>query len=482
MKTTETKPLLSIKKRLIILTVAASALLIAISWSLIFAEAKHEIHEIYDARLSQSAKLLALSAPQLLQMPSKELERFYDAWYLSISSYAGQNDDVPTPYGHPYEQKLMFQFFNDSGEVLLRSTGAPATPLTTANQLGYHPITFKEQHWRSFLILVPEPANQHIYLVVAEHQDVRNELINEIALSTGIPQLLLVPCFAIAIILLVYYVMKPVGELQQALSKRTVHKLHAIHVTQPTVELSPLINQLNFLLHELDKAWAREKRFTHTAAHELKTPLAVLRLNAENALASDNPEDLHSDLAQILKGIERTDRLIQQLLMLTKVEGNQSFQYTRIDLMACLRESIASLAPLALKQQQTLSLDGPEQFPLDANDILLTSLFSNLIDNAIRYAGDGADITVQVTASNHDSVSIRVCDTGPAIPDAIRERIFEKFFRANTERGDGAGLGMSIIRDIAQIHGGEIQLEGNQSSPMNCFRVTLPTHRKPIEL
>lgn len=479
MRIAEIRPMLSIKKRLITMTVTAATVLIAISWSLIFAESKHEIDEIFDARLGQSAKLLALSAPQLLMMPPEQLELFYEQWYQGISNHAGLDDDDPTPYGHPYEQKLMFQLFSASEGVLLRSPAAPPTPLSVPDKIGYHPISFDSQLWRSFQIRLPStaPDQEAAFLIVAEKQAIRDELIDDIAFSTGIPQLLLIPCLALAIILLVNYIMQPVGELQQALSRRTINKLHAIQVSQPTIELKPLIDQLNYLLSELDKAWVREKRFTHTAAHELKTPLAVLRLNAENALASDNPTDLQNDLTHILKGIERTDRLIQQLLMLARVEGGNAFPFNETDLMACLRDVIGSLVPLALKQDQNLSLDGPDTLMMDANGVLLTSLFSNLIDNAIRYAGKNADINISVTLQSDDWVAIRVCDSGQPIPDMIRERIFEKFFRANTERGDGAGLGMSIISDIALLHGGDIVLEGNQTASGNCFLVTLPVHR-----
>lgn len=483
MKTAESKPVLSIKKRLITLTVAAATVLIAISWSLIFAESKHEIDEIFDARLGQSAKLLALSAPQLLKMPAEQMDQFYEDWYRGISNHASFSDDDPTPFGHPYEQKLMFQLFDTRGKVLLRSPGAPSHPLSATDNIGYHPITFDDQLWRSFQIRLPfNDTNQDAaFLVVAEKQAIRDELIDEIAFSTGIPQLLLIPCLALAIILLVNYVMLPVGELQQALSQRTINKLHAIRVSQPTVELKPLIDQLNYLLSELDKAWVREKRFTHTAAHELKTPLAVLRLNAENALSSDNPADLQSDLSHILKGIDRTDRLIQQLLMLARVESGNTFSFSHLDLMECLREVIASLAPLALKQEQNLSLDGPPSLTIEANLPLLHSLFSNLIDNATRYAGEHADINISVQTSDPDHVLIRVCDSGQPIPDAIRERMFEKFFRANTERGDGAGLGMSIIRDIAELHGGTISLEPQSSTGKNCFQVTLPLRTGRIQ-
>lgn len=329
--------------------------------------------------------------------------------------------------------------------------------------------------------LPPQPnIDQAAFLVTAERHAIRSELINEIAISTGLPQLVLIPILALTIIFLVNKFLQPIDDLRKAIAQRNINKLDSIHVPLPTVELAPLVNQLNYLLAELNKAWQRERRLTRTAAHELKTPLAVLRLNAENALNSSNKNELRNDLTNILHGIDRTDRLIQQLLMLSKVEAEQAFHPEPIEVMACLRDVIASLAPIALKQKQELSLEGPDIVMTQGNAMLLSILFSNIIDNAIRYSGTHSSIEITATCKNNskvlasDMIEVIVHDNGTTIQHDVRDKIFEKFFRGNTERGDGAGLGMSIVADIATMHGGNVMLLPPTDQQGNAFLISLP--------
>lgn len=217
-----------------------------------------------------------------------------------------------------------------------------------------------------------------------------------------------------------------------------------------------MVETLNQLLNELEQAWQREKRFTRMAAHELKTPLTVLRVNAENALRSTNPEQLKQDLERIFKGIERTDRLIHQLLMLAKVESTQTLAKQPVELANVIKQVIADLAPIAFKQDQQLSFHG-ESSRLWGDELLLGILFKNLLDNAIRYSGHSSQIAVEL--SGHDGeIEVRVSDTGAAIDNLTREKMFDNFYRANSQKGDGAGLGMSICRDIAALHGGQVLL------------------------
>ncbi|WP_231569054.1 ATP-binding protein [Photobacterium gaetbulicola] len=470
------KVIFSFKRRLIIASVSITSVLALISWAAIFSETHHEIEEIYDARLGQSAKILALSVPHMLKEPEETRAKAYANWYQDIEQY--DDDDAASPFGHPYEKNLMFQFYQQE-KIVIKSPGAPEALIGYPDLSGFSQTTINGEEWRRFQIQLPTllVGEQPAYLVVAERLTVRNELIGEIALSTAIPQLALIAAIAVAIILLANKFFQPIKELREAIADRHINHLAEITVSQPTVELAPLVSQLNYLLSELDKAWQREKRLTRTAAHELKTPLSVLRLNAENALvalAGDRQQELQSDLQQILKGIDRTDRLIQQLLMLSKIEAHHQYHLANCDVADILREVIATMAPLALRNQQSLELRCPDALPFNGHALLLSALFSNLIDNAIRYAGRAANITVTAQLTN-PNIIVTVNDSGLPIPLDIRDKIFEKFFRAHTERGDGAGLGMSIVRDIASLHNGEISLLPASSGNGNTFQVTLPT-------
>ncbi|MDX1302227.1 ATP-binding protein [Photobacterium sp.] len=470
----------SITKRLIITTTVVASLLVIISTVWTFYETRHEINEIYDARLGQSAKILALSMKHLLNEPFPDQTKIYADWYSGIQIQAAGRDDTPTQYGHAYEQNLMFQVFDEKGSLLLRSPGAPVSLFVHSTAQGYIDFDMAEEAWRSFLIAVPVLSGDSTsaYLLVAEKRSVRDELMDDIALSTVVPQLVLIPLLALVIVILSNKFLRPIRELKQAVAQRSINKLDSISVPNPTVELNPLIAQLNALFSELDKAWQREKRFTHTAAHELKTPLAVLRLNTENALNSRNKDELHADLQQVLAGIERSDRLIQQLLMLSRIESRHDIQFEPFDLITCLQDAISGLAPFALKQQQTLSLNGPDKMVIKGNPTLLLSLFSNLIDNAVRYSGAGSVISVNVTETDslpeRSWVKVQVTDSGVSIPPSIHHKIFEKFFRAHSEQGDGAGLGMSVVLDIVNFHDGQLQLLQPDYPQGNTFEVCLP--------
>ncbi|MGL4828532.1 MAG: ATP-binding protein, partial [Vibrio sp.] len=322
--------------------------------------------------------------------------------------------------------------------------------------LGFADTTLNGEDWRYFQLAQPSQGESKEYIVVAEKQRIRDEAINEIASSTAFPQLILIFCLIIVLIVLIERSFQPIQSLKSAIAIRSVHKLDRIYVEEPTVELSPLVETLNTLLSELEQAWLREKRFTRMAAHELKTPLTVLKLNAENALLSTNPEQLKHDLNRILKGIERTDRLIQQLLMLAKVESTHNLTKQPVDLANMIKQVIADLAPIAFKQDQQLSFSG-ESPRLWGDELLLGILFKNLLDNAIRYSGDSSLIEVQLSYGNGE-IEVRVSDSGAAIDALTREKMFDNFYRANSQKGDGAGLGMSICRDIAALHGGLVIL------------------------
>ncbi len=203
----------------------------------------------------------------------------------------------------------------------------------------------------------------------------------------------------------------------------------------------------------------------------LKTPLTILRLNAENALSSQNKEQLQQDLNNILKGIDRTDRMIQQLLTLAKVESIQGMQFNKLDFTKLCQSVIAERAPLALRNQQEFIFEA-EDISFNGDEALLRVLLTNLVDNSIRYSGDGSQIIVHLEEEPY-VVKLFVSDTGKELTAETREKMFDNFYRANTEKGDGAGLGMSITRDIAKLHGGSVELLPREDNH-NTFLVSLP--------
>ncbi|OQK36607.1 signal transduction histidine kinase [Vibrio vulnificus] len=437
-----------------------------------YSSAQHEVGEVYDARLGQTAKLMLMAwsiAPEKDSLQQHQQQ--FEQWRTNLRRLAREDDDDDddegTAFGHPYEQNLVLQFFRHGD--LIWSSDSSLTALGSEKQKnGFRDTQMNGERWRIFQLSSPSDSGYSEWIVVAENHRIRSEIISEIALSTALPQLILLPALLVLLLWLIDKHFHPIEELRTAISHRSVSKLDRINVEHPTLELDPLVDTLNQLLNELEQAWQREKRFTRTAAHELKTPLTILRLNAENALASESPQQLSHDLDNILKGIDRTDRLIHQLLTLAKVDNASELACDSIELDKLLQSVMADMALLALKQQQELSLQS-EEVSLQGDKTLLEALFRNLLDNAIRYSGAQSEIDISVVET-HQYVDVLVADNGSAIDEASRGKLFEPFFRANSEKGDGAGLGMAICQDIAKLHNATLELLP-RSEHRNVFRV-----------
>lgn len=454
----------SIKRRLICTVSILSIAMIALSlyFSLLFA--KHETKEVYDARLGQTAKLFLLTTSSAgADLADPSIRSQFESWMDSIRKLAGSDDDKDTPYGHPYEQNIIFQFFQDNKMVW--SSDTSVNSLSPApNFSGFDDRTLNQDTWRIFQL----HASERDFILVAEKHSIRQEIIGEVALSTLMPQIVLFPLFIAILIYVIGKSFQPISELRAAISQRSIQKLDRIYVSRDTLELSPLVDTLNELLEQLEQAWLRERHFTRMAAHEIKTPLTILRLNAENALNSQDKAQLEQDLSNLLQGIDRTDRILHQLLTLAKVDGITDLERVTVDIKGVLQSAISDLALLALRNEQQLGLEG-ETCTVQGDQLLLGVLFRNLIDNAIRYSGSGSKIDVLISTSD-TWYDIYVSDTGPDLSDEAREKLFDNFYRANTEKGDGAGLGMSIVRDIALLHNANIELLP-RTEDKNTFRV-----------
>lgn len=462
------------KRNLIMSALLLCSLLVSVSLYFVYKESRHEINEVYDAHLGQSAKTLALAVMSWGGATAGELDDIYRRWQAQINLIAIDGNDFPTPYGHPYENNILFQYL-ESGEVKLKSPNAPETFLGKPGSSGFTNIEFDGLTWRVFQL----PFNNGgqgtgKVILVAEKEAIRQEFIEEVSLSIGLPLLVLIPLLMVLLTMSILLAFRPISELRAIISEKHINNLERINVVHPTTELAPLVDQINYLFQEVEQVWKREKRLISTAAHELKTPLAVIRLDTENALLSPLPADSEADLRKILTGIDRADRLIQQLLMLSRVEQEREILLETFDVVPVIRDCVANLAPMALTHSQSISLNGEHTAILTGHPAMLSILVANLIDNAIRYSGDGADIEIDIQCSP-EGLTVSVTDSGKPMREDVKARLFEKFYRGNTETGDGAGLGMSIVEDIAMIHRAKVFVESPvQKGIGNCFRVVFP--------
>jgi two-component system sensor histidine kinase QseC len=226
-------------------------------------------------------------------------------------------------------------------------------------------------------------------------------------------------------------------------------------------EVRALLEPLNALFARIAALLERERRFTGDAAHELRTPIAAIRAQAQVALAAGDEQQRRHALQATVAGCDRATRLVEQLLTLSRLEAGAAPASRRVDLVQVVRSVVAELAPASLARHQVLELDACPSAVVPGDETLLAVLARNAIDNAIRYSPEGARILVRVAAAEGE-VEFSVDDSGPGLPEADLRRLGERFFRAEGSASSGSGLGWSILQRIAAAHGGAVQARASQ--------------------
>jgi len=448
-----------------------------------YLEASHEMEELFDARLAQSARitnqLLGRYMAQQGQLPAngnvyQEWEQQNpDNWQKDASLNLSGEDRDTTPYGHEFERNLYFQLLNEQGGLLLRSPSAPDQPLVTL-AIGFDTVEKDRHQWRTFTLYNQQ---EQTWLVVAERDDERSELASKMATLTMLPLLLTLPFLLILLWWLITRGLAPLRQLAQAISERHPANLSPLNLKTSAHELTPLTNEINRLMHALAETIEREKQFTNEAAHELRTPLAVLRIHSENALAAEDDASREQALRKMLLALDRSDRLIRQLLTQARIDNQQAPALGKLDLSLLLQGTLATLAPIALRKDLQLSLEGDEHLQVMGQAMLLDLMFGNLIDNALRYTQVGGEVAVVITQEGN-RVRVDVRDNGPGIPTAALSRLCERFFRVNPQQGDGVGLGMAIVQRIVQLHGADLDIHNRPEGGLEVS-VLLPAPPRP---
>jgi two-component system sensor histidine kinase TctE len=297
-------------------------------------------------------------------------------------------------------------------------------------------------------------------VAVAETLGKRQALAREILWDVILPQLVLIVVAGVAVWLGIGRGLIPLATLRQQISARSPRDLGPLVLTESPQEVRPLVQALNELLARLRAAIEAQQRFVADAAHQLRTPLAGLKTQAELALReSDMPAVRHS-LEQIKTASEQTARLANQLLSLARAEpgSDQPAPMAELDFGNLAREVTSDWIQTALDNGIDLGFEEPSApARIRGNAILLRELISNLTDNAVRYTQRGGQVTVAVTHLG-SSVSLSVTDNGPGIPESEHARVFERFYRVLGTGREGAGLGLAIVREIADRHGAQLRL------------------------
>ncbi|MED5620690.1 sensor histidine kinase [Ideonella sp. BN130291] len=395
--------------------------------------------------------------------------------------------------------QLYYQVLGLRGELVSGDRELPVPEeerATSSTELRFRDDTVRGEPVRIAYLWLPQSAatgETPPLVQVAETLDKRSRLATEIIKGVILPQFVILPLAVLLVWLALARGIAPLNELQHRIRQRESHDLSPIEEHSAPEEVAPLVRAINDLLARLDQSMSRQKHFLADAAHQLKTPLAGLRTQAELAqqeidAGRQTPQEMKRSLQQIARSSQRAAHMVNQLLALARAEDREQVQKRQdVPLARLATETVRDFVPRAMDKRIDLGYEGPERDDprcrLAGQPVLVRELIRNLVDNALQYTPAGGTVTVRLMPDPFGQVVVlQVEDSGPGIPEAERELVFQPFYRALGTNVDGSGLGLAIVREIAQQHGAEVTVEDAQKrSPAGTpgTRITVRFHAEP---
>jgi two-component system sensor histidine kinase TctE len=390
---------------------------------------------------------------------------------------------------------VYYQVIGPKGELLGGDRDLPQPQ--GEEKLGSYDVKIRDDEMRSLEVrvaytwvqLTSEKSNSELGAVlvqVAETREKRSVLATEIIKGVMLPQFAILPLAVLLVWLALVRGIKPLSELEERIRARKSDDLSPLDEKTVPLEVAPLVSSVNDLLRRLKDSIGTQKRFLADAAHQLKTPLAGLRMQADLAQRKEaGEEELKQSLQQIGRASVQATHTVNQLLSLARAEGAGSLDVQSCDMAALISEVLNDSLPHAMEKGLDLGYDGADTdkkrrfLTLQGNPTLLKEMIRNLVDNAIHYTPSTHErigvITVRLLVDPYSqALAVQVEDNGPGITAAERERVFEPFYRALGTNVDGSGLGLSIVREIAKRHGATVTVEmahPGQTPPGACFTI-----------
>lgn len=377
----------------------------------------------------------------------------------------------------------MFYNIRDQNGILIRgdkNLQSPDLSLHTGNQeRQYFNGYIDDLPVRVVSVPVTVKQSQIVFIQVAETLNKRQSLAKAILLWFILPQFFLVLIAATIVYFAVTHGLKPLAELEMAVSSRAPQDLSPLVAPQAPAEAQPLLAAINRLLSQMQSMLSSQNRFIADAAHQMRTPLAGLKAQIALAARQSTLPEMQYSLEQLGVGAERLTHLVNQLLSLARNEpgADRSLQHVSIDLNNLAQNAVSDWINEAIKRDIDLGFEG-QSFPvLIVGDALrLNELLSNLLDNAIRYTPKGGRVTVSVTKP----ATLIVEDNGIGIPAVERHLVFDRFYRVLGTHVEGSGLGLAIVKDIADTHGAQIRIQGGENQTGTKIEVMFPVPETEI--
>ena len=370
--------------------------------------------------------------------------------------------EAPHPAG---VTELVTQIWDRSGVLVYWSQPGMGLPVPATE--GYSTVRHEGREWRVYTLVQGTHALQ-----VAQAQDERDALATKTALRTLGPFVAFIPLIGLLIWIGVGRGLRPLQTMSQAVAKRRPDAMAPLAERNLPDELRPLAGSLNALLARLDAALAAQRRFTADAAHELRTPLAALKLQLDMARRAADAAGREAAYGDLDEGVRRASHLVDQLLTLARIEPEaMEAEAVDCDLVDVAKDAIVGRAALAADKGVDLGLAQATPAVVHGNPATLGILLANLLDNALRYTPAGGRVDVAVERDADEAV-LTVTDTGPGIAQDERDRVFDRFYRGKANE-PGSGLGLSIVRRIADAHRATIALDDAPGSGL-CVSVRFP--------
>jgi two-component system sensor histidine kinase QseC len=410
------------------------SLVMAIGYT-VYQNAIHETEEVFDAQLTHFAQgLLAVAG----QIDSDDLMH---------------HQESVIEFRHHHQWALVFQVWDmdkTAPHLLLHSSDADETSNLLLPAEGFSDGVWNGQPWRFYR---EQDKQRGLDIVVGQETSTLAEMAGEVAAGTVAPIFFGMPILLVLLPLAIRLGLKPLRQLARALQNLSPTRLTPVLLKDEPKEITPVIKALNDLLQRIANAIENERRFTADASHELRTPIAALQAQIQAAQLSGNEEDCHESLAKVMQGTERMGHLVGQLLTLSRLDDTTAtLAMEAVDLNTLVQECCAGLGMAAVSRNIEISFEPQPGMTVRGSTDMLRILLRNLLDNAIRYAPQNGCVEVKTARAADGRVELDISDSGAGVPDDQLVLLGQRFNRFGPNEIDGVGLGLSIVRRIAEIH------------------------------
>ena len=450
---------MTLQRRVIVLLLVAVPAIWAIAVTVSVWRARQEINELFDneqIRLAQQVMRIVLS------FDAATMRALPDATARTAPAAALAEGAI----GSAELKDMAIAAWSAGGELRVADGDGTLLPFR-AGTSGFVPMAIDGEPWVVYYL---NPADGTWIVAVGQAADERDEVLQGLLVGQLLPWVLMLPVLLVAMAVVVRHALRPVRRLAEDISARSADDLHPVAVSGLPAELAPLVQATNRLFDRFRHTLEHERRLTADAAHELRTPLAALRAQWEAMRVAGDDATRKAAFRQVGAGIDRLTHVLAQLLALSGVDDRAATHFTAmVDWRRAVQDALSDCLPLIESRGSDVAVEWPADdapaMPLTGDQALIALLLRNLVDNALRYAPSGATVTVRLTPE-----MLVVEDDGPGLPTEVLSRLGDRFYRPAGQATPGSGLGVSIVRRVAELHGLTLHF-ANRAPPATGLRV-----------